>query len=527
MDILKPWSANDPDELFQSILFLLITAVFAVKAQDLLTAFGKIGGKISKTEPISRVIEMKFLAVFWLLRISFWMSGPYFYFACASKVFNGSPASVSTISQISLMGYLSTPILGPLFGSFLSRRGPKISSMFAVVFYCIGALSLCSDSLPILLVGRALGGFGGTLMSNSPEAWLVDNVKVERNKDDHLRAIFGKAFQLDPVLAIFAGKIAEVFASHRGPTGPFQAQPFILSTALAMIIFLWSDSPTSQGGKENTPIQSKDGESLRSVLQTKVLNNRNIFLAGCVQILFESSMNIFVMLWPPTMDAAVKKAYGETTSTPYGSIFSCMMASCLLGGILFDHLVVSSALGFNTSMVLLTLCATISMCLVTYAVENVEADNLIPLTVAFLLFEACVGAYFPSIGVLRCSHYGDANLQLLLTLFQIPTNSIVAIIFVCLQVLGNTRALCLTCIFLGLAAISMLMLRRSDDLDKRKKEDAVKKIKAVILTKMSMQALSKAGDKRSKGPRARRRRSSLHEQGQDGLLNRASFSMPL
>ncbi|CAJ1938880.1 unnamed protein product [Cylindrotheca closterium] len=535
-DITGLWSVEDPDALFQSVLFFLGSAAFAFQLPDLTQWALRWTGKSNKrkrSRPVSiDKLETKFLSVFWLLRTSFWMSGPYFYSACASKMQNGNPLSVSTISQIALVGYISTPILGPLAGDFLSRKGPKVGSIIAAIFYGIGGLSLCSNSLPIMFLGRAFGGFGSSLMSSAPEAWLVAEAK-RKDKDASvvwLRAIFGRAFQFDPILAILAGKLAGVFASYRGPTGPFEAQPLILGAAIGMILLLWN-GPSIQNDTETTK-QEKDRETLKSVFKSEVMTNSNVFLVGCIQMLFESAMNIFVLLWPPTMNAAIKAVYGET-KTPFGSIFSCMMCSCLVGGLFFGE--VSRVFGFNVSMISLMLCATLSMCLAAYSVATFDPEgngtqHLIQLTTAFLIFEGCVGAYFPSIGILRCNHYGNGNLQLLLTLFQFPTNAIVAVVFVCLQSLGNTRALFLTCALLGLGTLSMLILRF--DKDKRKRKQAVDKLKAAVKT--TMHSFNSDAEKAKGEPEARpmhrkrhSRRPSLHEIGQDGLVNRASFTMPL
>jgi MFS family permease len=462
------------------------------------------------------------------------MSGPYFYSACASKTFNGEQISVSTISKIALTGYISTPIFGPFAVNFLTEKGPKVGSIIAAVLYALGALSLCSNSLPILFVGRGLGGIGTSMISSAPEAWLVSEVKA-KDKDSAgmwLPGIFGTAFQFDPIVAIFAGKLAGVFADQHGPTGPFQVSPFILGTAIVLILLFWSSTvstPEKLSSKRAHP--PKDKDTLRSILRDTVLKDTNILLVGCIQVLFESSMNVFLMLWPPTMNAAVISAYGESSVTPYGAIFSCMMASCAVGGLFFGEL--SRIIGFESMMLTVILCAMSSMVLAAYSVASHEpsspgSDHLWRLVAAFLLFEACVGAYFPSIGVLRCNHFPDTNLSMIMTLFQLPTNSIVAVMFVFFQSLGNARAFLLTSVLLALGAASMFVLwLRERESHKMLAAQKVRVTGKQVLLAEQFQTAVREAKLEQRGLASRKEGGFLLVRGQSGMIQRSSLGMPI
>jgi hypothetical protein len=47
-------------------------------------------------------------------------------------------------------------------------------------------------------------------------------------------------------------------------------------------------------------------------------------------------MYIFVLQWPPAIKAAIQASkFGAAASIPFGTVFSCLMASCLLGSTAF------------------------------------------------------------------------------------------------------------------------------------------------------------------------------------------------
>jgi hypothetical protein len=118
-------------------------------------------------------------------------------------------------------------------------------------------------------------------------------------------------------------------------------------------------------------------------------------------------MYIFVLQWPPAIKAAIASSglWASPAAVPYGNIFSCFMASCLLGSSLFGKLQTAGvSVERSTAAMLLAAAAAIGYTALT------AAPALGPLVLAFFVFEACVGMYFPSIGTLRsryCTYCND------------------------------------------------------------------------------------------------------------------------
>eukprot|EP00980_Cylindrotheca_fusiformis_P006927 scaffold1443_cov113-Cylindrotheca_fusiformis.AAC.1 len=538
-DVLQFWKREDPASYFQSLLQCLVILALAFKALDMYLSYEPsaaadgVEQQVKKPASIVR-LERKYLSVFWLIRTAFWMSGPYYYSALASKTTNGEKISVTTISQIVLTGYVATPMFGGIASIFLRKKGPRVGSIIAVILYAVGALSLCSNSLAVLFIGRGLGGIGTSMISSAPEAWLVSEAKSKDKESAEmwLPGIFGRAFQFDPILAVLAGRLAGFFADRRGPTGPFQASPFILGVAMISIVLFWTSSSPSSASDKTSSVKAKpepEKETLLRLFNGTVLKDTNILLGGCIQVFFEAAMNVFVMLWPRTMDAAVKGAFGVSTVTPYGAIFSCMMASCLVGGRFFGEL--SRIIGFESTMFSIMSCATLSMGYATYLVANDDVisggEYLWQIIVAFLVFEACVGAYFPSIGVLRCTHCPETNLSMIITLFQLPTNAIVATIFFFFQSLGSMRAFLLVSTLLSVGAACMVILclreRGSQAILAEQKETLY--AKQALVTEKFRKAVHEA-KLEHRGLASRRHSDSIVVHDQSALFPRSSRGLP-
>ena len=184
-----------------------------------------------------------------------------------------------------------------------------------------------------------------------------------------------------------------------------------------------------------------------------------IMLVGAVQSLFEAAMYIFVLQWPPAISGVVANAFGGS-GTPYGTVFSCFMASCLLGSTIFGQLVKRNVPTetFTSTMLLV---ATVAMGVAAWisASTTAVAMPLAALVGAFFAFEGCVGMYFPSIGTLRSKYVPDSHRSVIMNLFGIPLNALVVSVFLSIKRLGVSGALSISTGALALASLSMLKLK--------------------------------------------------------------------
>ena len=382
-----------------------------------------------------RSLQIRFLVVFWLLRMADWLQGPYFYEVYASKVIGGAPVALDMVSKLFLIGFATTGILGPIVGKLVDSRGRRAGTLAFVILYTIGALSTRSDILAVLVLGRLAGGIGTSLLFSAPESWLVGEHTKGGFNGKWLGQTFGLAYAGDSLVAIAAGQLAGAAAAARGPCGPFEISVAFLAAGGLYALWKW---------KENVaPVSalSDEGPTIKEAWDV-MLNDKKVLLVGAVQSLFEGAMYIFVLQWPPSLIAVVTGG-----AVPFGTVFSCFMASCLLGSTLFGALMKR---GFELEK---TTAAMLGAATAAMATATAMGSSLVAVVAAFLVFEVCVGMYFPSIGTLRSRYIPESHRSVIVNIFGIPLNLIVVAVFLSIKQLGVSGAL--ACSTLALAGATL------------------------------------------------------------------------
>lgn len=254
-------------------------------------------------------------------------------------------------------------------------------------------------------------------------------------------------------MAILAGQLSGAAAARRGPTGPFELSTGFLLLGGLLAGLLWKENVAEGGGDDDK--KSSIAEAVRVVRE-----DPKIMLVGSVQSLFEAAMYIFVLQWPPAISGAISSAFkgASSSATPYGTVFSCFMACCLLGSTLFGQLV-KMGVPTETFATLMLSVATMAMGGTAVASLSGAAAPLWALMAGFFCFEACVGMYFPSIGTLRSKYVPDSHRSVIMNLFGIPLNVLVVSVFLSIQRLGVSGALTVSALALGVASTCMFTLR--------------------------------------------------------------------
>lgn len=500
---------STPSMLFRSLLVSILSLTFLFKMFDYYsskttsssvtpataTASTSTPQQVDTNEEIgkkkTKELQLRFLPVFWILRLADWLQGPYFYEVYASKAIVGggmpssSSSSLTIISRLFLTGFASTALFGPISGQLVDTYGRKRGTLAFCLFYMLGALSTKSNLLPTLLLGRIASGIGTSLLFSAPESWLVGD--AQRMGQEHaLGSTFGLAYAGDSIVAIVAGQLAALAASYRGgPTGPFELSLLVLAIGALLTSFLWkenvgssSSSTTTTTTTTTTTSPSKQQPTIQDALRM-VLSDPKIASVGAVQSLFEAAMYIFVLQWPPAISSAISAVYGGATAVvPYGTIFSCFMACCLMGATLFSKLNTkiskATATGssghqprIENSVTVMLLLSTIAVGLSAAATttypglswfRNNGISVLSALVSAFFAFEIAVGFYFPSIGTLRSKYIPDSHRSVIMNLFGIPLNALVVSVFLRINSLGIGGALTIATAALSVATIAMFKL---------------------------------------------------------------------
>lgn len=442
--------ASTSNGLFNSLFLILSSTAVVWKIIENISNKNKDNDNNNKPIAVKN-LQWRFLIVFWLMRMADWLQGPYFYEVYSSKILNGKIVSPDLVSKLFLVGFASTGLFGAYLGRLVDTVGRKAGTLAYAALYTLGALSTRATTLPLLLLGRLAGGLGTSLLFSAPEAWLVGEYQKGGFEGNWLGQTFGWAYAGDSIVAITAGQLASITASKEGPTGPFTISVAFLALGSLLASILWKENVAKIDNTDSTK-KPNIGDAWKVMLADK-----KILLVGAIQALFEGAMYIFVLQWPPALKSSIfASKFGPNASVPFGKIFSCFMACCLLGSSAFGALV-SRGIPVETMTSIMLGLATLAMSIGTFTGTN----GLGLLIASFFLFEACVGMYFPSIGTLRSKYVPDSHRSVIMNIFGIPLNLIVVSVFLSSRYLGVQGALTCASAALGLATCSSIALAAS------------------------------------------------------------------
>jgi len=272
---------------------------------------------------------------------------------------------------------------------------------------------------------------------------------------------YPKAYAGDSIVAIVAGQLASLAATKRGgPSGPFELSIVFLALGAFLASFLWRENVATTSSSDSSSLPAEKA-TIKDALKV-VLSDPKIAYVGMVQSLFEAAMYIFVLQWPPAITSAIETAFGTGSASPYGTIFSCFMACCLMGSTLFSQFNKMKNVSIEGSSTVMLLLSTVAMGVAAAASKEIgmfKANPLFALIPAFFAFEAAVGFYFPSIGTLRSKYIPDSHRSVIMNLFGIPLNVLVVSVFLSIQALGVGGALSIATGALSIATACMFQLR--------------------------------------------------------------------
>ncbi len=144
-------------------------------------------------------------------------------------------------------------------------------------------------------------------------------------------------------------------------------------------------------------------------------------------------------MWTPMLDQYYQHQYS------HGVIFACFMIAVMIGGCIFNF--------FNELYPIeVTLFYVFGVTCLSFLLVAMNLGGVICLT-SFLVFEACVGMFWPSMGTLKGKYVPEDVRATVMNYFRLPTNLLV------LFTLDSIKKLSYPTVFLicsSFAAISVL-----------------------------------------------------------------------
>jgi hypothetical protein len=266
-------------------------------------------------------------------------------------------------------------------------------------------------------------------------------------------AVFGNG-----VVAIIAGIIAEWAAGllqltsvsgsvmMGGYCSPFDLSMICLAITWALIAASWGEN--FGGGYQSEGLLSTKAlfSAANLVISTPV-----ILYTGVVQSLFEGAMYTFVFMWTPVLtpaDAAEKP--------PYGMIFSTFMVCCMAGSSIFNFLVDSYKIPVEQFTVWVMAVAAAALSCPIWTSDPTTCFY------GFLLFEACVGLYFPAIYTMKSKFVPEHSRAAVYNIFRVPLNAIVLAVLLNDLSVSTTFTACTVMLGMGAVAQSLLLSASKD-----------------------------------------------------------------
>lgn len=349
-----------------------------------------------------------------------WLQGPYVY--ALYEAYGFRPHEVA---QLFVAGFGSAMVSSCFVGGLADRFGRKKGCVAYCLLYIFSCATKHWKNYWVLMLGRVTGGFATSLLFSCFECWMVSEHTC-RNKFPNglLSYMFGMKFTLMYLVAITSGFMAQVGVDalpfHAigngtlyvgGNTVAFDMSAGVLAFALLMVTVIWDENYGSSPTDEEVPEESQGGSSL--VEAWTILSGSSTLLCLCMLIAcFEGAMYAFVFNWTPSLETA-------NESPPHGVVFALMMMACMCGA--STSTLISEKI---PSIQRLQLVAVLGV--FAFAVAGLFAGrNTHVCFLAFLVFEFCVGIYFPSVGSLKSELVPERVRATMYNMCRVPLNGVV------------------------------------------------------------------------------------------------------
>ena len=141
-----------------------------------------------------------------------------------------------------MAGFLAAAISASFMGKLADIYGRKRACLAFCALYSLSCLSVLTNNIAILVIGRVLNGASTTLMFSAVESWMVTefNKTFPDEPGPTLSGIFSIMTALNGVVAIVAGVVTKFVTNLMGTQKtPFMVAVAVLMSSFAAINHLW------------------------------------------------------------------------------------------------------------------------------------------------------------------------------------------------------------------------------------------------------------------------------------------------
>lgn len=330
------------------------------------------------------------------------------------------------VSTLFTTGFISGALSAYVTGTLADAHGRKRACLFFCAAYALSCLFTMLPSVPLLFLGRVLGGISTSLLFSVFESWMVTDFHARKLalQGGDLSRTFGLMSTLNSAVAIVSGVFSEWIVGVAGTRkAPFAAAALLLAAAAWVIATQWEENYGDAAQEKKT---AGDHPQTAKPKLWDLLKDPRIVCLGLASTMFEGSMYLFVFFWGPALTSARKyeAASGAAASVgglPYGIIFASFMASVLAASLLFNIAMDRKLLKYTYLLIGILGVADV----VFYFLEQPRSEQMS--FWLFCLFEACVGMYWPCMGYLKGQLIEDGLRAQLYSILRVPLNVFVVV----------------------------------------------------------------------------------------------------
>lgn len=155
---------------------------------------------------------------------------------------------------------MSAALSAAFVGQWADRFGRRRACLVYCAAYTLCCLSILSDDLAVLLLGKILGGASTTLLYSTFDAWMITEYRHRDlgAKGLSLATLYGWLTSLNSVVAIATGVLGELLVSAAGTkVAPFMFASLVFLSAASWMSMTWV-RPHSVASSSVTPVDFID-----------------------------------------------------------------------------------------------------------------------------------------------------------------------------------------------------------------------------------------------------------------------------
>ncbi|KAK4031348.1 major facilitator superfamily transporter [Parachaetomium inaequale] len=354
-----------------------------------------------------RRFQIDYFLVYALAVAADWLQGPHIY--AIYKYEKQLPEK--TVAALYAAGFIAGAVSASFAGGLADRHGRRLACLFYCASYALTCLTMLSDNLIILFLGRLCGGVSTTLLFSVFPAWMIAEYHNRglQNTELHLSSVFSKMTTLSCVVAIVSGILGDALVAYFGSrVWPFLAATACSGGAAFLIVQSWKENYGTQSSATSSSFAG-----LKSALA--IAKDPRVLALGVASAVFEGTMYLVIFFWSAALKSARAHA-GSADELPFGLIFSNFMCAMMAGSAIFG---LSSHTRQNVTHLLMATLLIVSCCL-SAAVLLLEHE--MGAFWAICLIELCIGIYFPSMELLKSEVIEDGVRGTAYSVMRVPLN---------------------------------------------------------------------------------------------------------